>query len=81
MISNIDPAKSALLSIFGATIGTISERLIAMQIELPLPLDVAIQRLAWTVAIFAGVVSAYNGIVSAVLRYRKNHPKKQEVRK
>ncbi len=77
MISNIDPVKSAILSLLGASVGTINNYVATFVINVSLDfVNTMFQHAAWTVAILAGCVSAFNGIVTAVLRYRKNNDKK-----
>ena len=82
MIFNIDPVKSAIASILSAAVGTFSEKIALkcalLNLTFPVPVDIAIQRLAWTVAILAGIISAWNGLMTARERYKKNHPKSIE---
>lgn len=52
-------ARSAMVSVVSAIMGTIFGQYI-------ISTDVALQRLAWTVAILAGVVSIINGIRSII---------------
>lgn len=85
MIANIDPLKSAFVSIGGAMVGTFSEKITLISAKItsvnfiwPLPVDTILERLAWTVAILAGGISAWNGLMTAIAHYKKNHPKKTE---
>lgn len=64
MISNIDPAKSAIASILSAIIGSISKYLTSVEVPTfigMITVDTALQRLAWTIAILAGAVAVVNG--------------------
>lgn len=62
MISNIEPIKAAIVSIASASIGTIN-KYIAINIAVfnIIPVDTALQRMAWIVAILAGIVAIVNG--------------------
>lgn len=62
MISNIEPLKAAIISIVSASIGTIN-KYIAINVAFfnSIPVDTALQRLAWSVAILAGIVAIING--------------------
>ena len=61
MFSNIDPAKSAITSVLSAAIGTVSNYCSVPTIIGFITVDVALQRLAWTIAVLAGGVAIVNG--------------------
>ena len=61
MLSQIDPAKSAIASLLSATIGTISNYCSVPIIIGFITVDIALQRLAWTIAVIAGAVAIVNG--------------------
>lgn len=64
MITNIDPIKSAITSMASAAAGTISKYFAFLQISFISleAVNTLFQHLAWTVAIFAGIVSIVNGV-------------------
>lgn len=79
MISQIDPSRSAVASLLSAIIGTASEYVNFSMLTIGwISVDDALQRLAWTVAILAGLVAIVNGTrnwfkkVKAVKNEKKN---------
>lgn len=67
MILNISPIKSFLASILAAVTGTTFEYISDITLDAT---NIAFQHCAWTIAILAGLVSAVNGILSAIEKYR-----------
>ncbi len=65
MILEIDPAKSAIASIFSALTGTVMAEITVTAA------NTAFQHAAWTVAIIAGIVSIINGIIK-IIQYCKD---------
>lgn len=77
MILNIDPLRSAVVSILSAAAGTTYNHAPEIIANVTVQsANTAFQHLAWLVAILAGSISAWNGFMSARERYRRNHPKK-----
>lgn len=64
MFANIEPFKAAIVSIISASMGTIHKNLVFnIAFMNSIPVDTALQRLAWTVAILAGIVAIINGSI------------------
>lgn len=59
MIDNVASGKAAIVSIVSAVIGQVYSWLPMITIN---DVNTLLQRLAWVVAIFAGIVSIINGI-------------------
>lgn len=75
MIANIEPLRAAVVSILSATFGTINKLCLSAGISTSfLDVDVALQRLAWTVAILAGVVAIVNGVKNWFKRKKEKEP-------
>lgn len=72
MIFEIDPAKSAVASIFSALTGTVMAD-VAITAA-----NTAFQHAAWTVAIIAGIVSIINGVIK-IIQYCKDKRKKPDL--
>lgn len=68
MLSQLDTTKSAITSLLSATIGTVSNYLTIPSLMGILTVDVALQRLAWTVAVLAGLVAIVNGTKSWLVK-------------
>lgn len=71
MILEIDPAKSAIASIFSALTGTVMAEVTLTAT------NTAFQHAAWTVAIIAGLVSIINGVIK-IIQYCKSKNNKPD---
>ena len=76
MILNISPFKSAITAIGSAIAGTTAEQI--DHVQNLTAANTAFQHAAWTIAIFAGLVSVVNGIIMICEKYRKWQNKRHE---
>lgn len=69
MILEIDPAKSAIASIFSALTGTVMADVTLTAA------NTAFQHAAWAVAIVAGLVSIINGVIKIIQYFKSRNNK------